>query len=319
MITPGLFRRSLRRGLRWRVLLLWWASLLVPGAIAAAPAFAFLRQSLDHSVRAPRVVAWMDGATAIEMVRRLAADGAWRPPLTGLGAAALALLLAAPFVAGAMVTAALSDEELPFRQLLAGGGELYGRMLRTALAGLIPLSVAGGLVAGIVKLALIADQRALTETAAHRIAVLAAVAAALVIFICHLLVDAARAQFAADPARRSALAALWSGARMAAKRPLRAAGIGALGAALGLGVSLALMAVRLQIAQTGAASMALAWLLAQGAQLAVGWGRALRIEGLAELSRADVADRARPPPSAAQVVHSTTLSALDPPPSGAPR
>jgi hypothetical protein len=64
--------------------------------------------------------------------------------------------------------------------------------------------------------------------------------------------------------------------------------------------------------------MVLAWLLAQGAQLAVGFGRAVRIEGLAELSRADAAEASRrassrlPPGGTAQgieVVHSTTLSA----------
>jgi hypothetical protein len=65
-------------------------------------------------------------------------------------------------------------------------------------------------------------------------------------------------------------------------------------------------------------AMVLAWLLAQGAQLAVGFGRAVRIEGLAELSRADAAEASRrassrlPPGGTAQgieVVHSTTLSA----------
>jgi hypothetical protein len=49
--------------------------------------------------------------------------------------------------------------------------------------------------------------------------------------------------------------------------------------------------------------MALAWLLAQLAQGFIGWGRALRIFGLAELVRADTLDRTRPsfvmePPSA---------------------
>jgi hypothetical protein len=33
--------------------------------------------------------------------------------------------------------------------------------------------------------------------------------------------------------------------------------------------------------------IAVSWLLAQAAQLAVGWGRAARIFGLADLSRAD--------------------------------
>ncbi len=322
MITPGLYRRCLRRGLRWRVLLLWWAALLVPGAIAAAPAFVFLRAHLDHSPRAPQIVAWMDGATLIELLRQLGEDGAAQSLIGGLGAAALALLVASPFVAGAMVASAGADEPLRFRPLLAGAGELYGRMLRLALAGLVPLAVAGGLTAGIVKLALDAQGRALTETAADRIRLLAAAASSLALFVAHLAVDSGRAQFAADPGRRSAIGSLWRGARVLVRRPARVLAIGAAGTVAGLGIAAALMALRLQIPQGAPATLALAWLLAQGAQVAIGWGHAARIEGLAELSRVDAEDRARrgaPATGALQGVHSATLSALEPPSSGAPR
>ncbi|MGZ6123533.1 MAG: hypothetical protein ACXWLR_01150 [Myxococcales bacterium] len=322
MITPGLYRRSLRRGLRWRVLAVWWAALIVPGAIASAPAFAFLSQHLDHSPRGPQAVAWMDGSTLIELIRQLGEDGASRALIGGLGAAVLTLLVTAPFVAGAMVASARNDEALPFRPLLAGAGELYGRMVRLALAALIPLGAAGALVAGIVKLAADADERALTETAAGRMQLLAAAAAASALFVAHLIADAGRAQFVADPGRRSALLALWGGLRMLIRRPLRALAVGALGTVLGLGVAAALMTVRLRISQGGPATMALAWLLAQGAQVAIGWGRAIRIEGLSDLSRVDAASRARIAAATAespQVVHSATLSALDPPTSGAPR
>jgi len=150
----------------------------------------------------------------------------------------------------------------------------------------------------------------------------------LVMLIATLLVDAARSQFAAEPVRRSAIAALWTGSKMVWRMPLRAAGIGAVGTVLGVGGALTLMAIRLQIPQKGVSSMMLAWLLAQGAQLAIGFGRAIRIEGLAELSRVAAAEASRrassrlPPGGTAQgaeVVHSTTLSALEPPRSGAPR
>ena len=324
MITPGIFRRSLRRALRWRVLLLWWAALVVPGAIAAAPAFAFLQSHLDHATAAPGMVAWMDGATLVELIRQLGENGAGRSILFGIGAAAGALLVCAPFLAGAMVACAGTDENLPFPGLLSAAGRLYGRMLRTSLAGLIPLGAAGALAAGAAKLAVRAADRALTETAADRGFVAAGCVAAAIVFIAHLLVDAARSQFAAHAGRRSAVAALWGGARMVWRRPLRAAGVGALGAAVGLGAALALMGLRLRIPQHGILSMTLAWLLGQAAQLAIGFGRAVRIEGLTELSLADAAELAErepgaPPAAGTQVVHSTTLSALEPPPSGAPR
>ncbi|HZR07698.1 MAG TPA: hypothetical protein VFA79_03895 [Myxococcales bacterium] len=325
MITPGLYRRCLRRSLRFRVLLLWWAALLVPAAIAAAPAFAFLRAHLDHSPRAPDVVAWMDGFTSIELLRQVHAQGAWRTLAGGLGAGALAMLVVSPFVAGAMVASAGADEPLQFRPLLAAAGAHYGRMLRVALAALIPLGLAAAATAGIVKLALDADSRALTETGADRIRLLAAAAAGFALFVAHLLVDAARAQFAADPGRRSAIRSLWNAAEVLIRRPLRVLAIGALGTLAGAGFAAVLMAVRLQIPQRAPATLLLAWLLAQAAQVAIGWGRAARIEGFAELCRIDAEDRARRPgsPAAAsgdlQVVHSATLSALEPPGSGAAR
>ena len=328
MITPGILRRSLRRALRWRVLLLWWTALAVPGAIAVAPAFAFLRGQLDRSTAARDAVAWMDGPTLLELVRQVRDSGAEQGILLALATALATQLLCAPFVAAAMVASARSEESLPFPRLLASAGELYGRMLRTAVAGLIPLGEGAAVAAGALKLAANAADRAFTETHAGRAFIAAGCAAALVIFIAALLVDAARAQFAADPVRRSAVAALWTGSRMICRLPLRAAGIGAVGTVLGLGGALALMAIRLQISQRGVPPMALAWLLAQGAQLAVGFGRAIRIEGLAELSRADAAEASRrasrrlPPGGTTQgteVVHSTTLSALEPPRSGAPR
>ncbi len=313
MITPRLLRRALRRGLRWRVLALWWASLAVPSAIAAGPAYAFLRASLDHSIQARDVVAFIDGATAIELVRQLATDAVSRPLLVGLGGACLALLVCAPFVAGAMVTAARNDESAPFRALLAGAGELYGRMLRTAILGLVLLGIGGAAVAGIVKLASAADERALTETAANRIQLAAAASAALVLFLCHLLVDAGRAQFAADPGRRSALAALFRGMRVSMKRPVRTLGIGALGTGIAVLLSLGLMALRLQVTQSGLAGIAAAWLLAQLAQVAVGWGRATRLAGLAELSRTQAAQATAAGAPAAPVVDPATVSPLDPP------
>ena len=78
MIAPGLLRRSLRHSLRWRVLAIWWLLLLVPSAIAAVPAFAFLRAQLDHSPASAGSVAWMDGATLLDLVHQLVSSSAWR-------------------------------------------------------------------------------------------------------------------------------------------------------------------------------------------------------------------------------------------------
>ena len=302
MITPRLFRRALLQPLQWRLLLLWWASLLVPGAIAALPAFHFLRRHLDHATRAREAVAWLDGATLLDLLKQLGEDGAGDSFVLGLAGAALALLFISPFLAGATVAAARSDEPPRIQRLLSGGAELYGRMLRTLLCGLLPLGLGAALAAGVMKLASKAIERDLTETAADAHLRTGVVISAVLLFLCHLIVDAARAQFAAEPNRRSALLALSSGVKLLVRRPLRALGVGALGALAGLGAAALLMAVRLRIDQGGVLRIALAWALAQAAHVAIGWGRSARIFGLAELSRADAAERARPfrldPPAA---------------------
>jgi hypothetical protein len=55
-----------------------------------------------------------------------------------------------------------------------------------------------------------------------------------------------------------------------------------------------LMGLRLELKQTSALVIALAWLLAQAAQASVGWGRNTRLFALADLSTADAAFK--PPP-----------------------
>jgi len=333
VITPRLYRKASSGALQWRLLLLWWAALVVPGAVAALPVMTFLQRQFDHATLAPQSVAWMEGAVFVEVLRQLGENGAAESIGLGLAGAALVLLFVSPFVAGATVAAArqAEGEPLPLQKLLAGAGEFYGRMLRTLLAGLIPLGIGGGLAALALKLAEKANERATTETAADRNLTIAVAAGLVVLFLAHLLVDGARAQFAADPGRRSGAVAVWSALRLLGRRPLRTLGAGLLGTAVGLGLASALMALRLQIAQAGPATIALAWLLAQAAHLAVGWGRATRLFGLAELSRADAADRDRqrafrmeppatsPPPAGSAEVPSATLEALNPPRPGAAR
>lgn len=293
MITPRLLRRSLRRALQWRLLLLWWASLLLPGAIAALPVFHFLSRQLDRSTRAREAVAFLDGAMLLDLMRQVGDEGAANAIGLGLAGSVLVLLFVSPFVAGATVTAARSDEPLPLRRLLAGAGENYGRMLRTFFCGLLPLGIAGGIAAGAIKIASNAIERDVTETSADTHLRIALAVSAVVLFLAHLVVDATRSLFAAEPTRRSALLGLFGAVRLVVRRPAWVLGVGIAGTAVGLGTAAFLMAVRLRVEQSGNVAIGLAWLLAQLAQLAVGWGRAARIFGLAELARADAAARAR--------------------------
>ena len=321
MITPRLYRRSLRNALQWRLLFLWWASLLLPGFVAAHPVGHYLSSQLDHSTRAKDVVAWMDASTAVDLLRHLGDAGAGEALVMGLLGAVVALLFLAPFMAGAMVAAARSDEPLPLHRLLAGAGEMYGRMFRTTLCGLIPVGIGAALASAALKAAQSLASKAIWETQAQRSFRILFVVAAIVFFLFHLLVDTARAQFVAEPARRSALLALWSAVRLFWRQPLRVLAVGALGSAVGLGLAALAMVLRLRIDQAGIFSILIAWMLAQAAHLSIGWGRAARIFGIAELARADTADRARseafrmepPASSPPPVVQSETLETLVPP------
>ncbi|HUJ25895.1 MAG TPA: hypothetical protein VLW85_07755 [Myxococcales bacterium] len=329
MITPRLYRKAVLGALQWRLFLLWWAALVVPGAIAALPVIEFLRKQLDHSPLAAGLVARLDGGVAIELARQLGQNGAGDSIALGFAGAALVVLFTSPFVAGATLAAARSDEPLPLSRLLTGAGEYYGRMLRTSIAALVPLGIGGALAAAALKAADKANQHVTTEAAADRNTHLALAAGALAVFLAHLVVDAARAQFAADPGRRSGVVAHWSALKLLVRRPLRSLGLGLIAVGLGPALALVLMELRLEIAQSNAAEMALAWALAQAAHVAIGWGRSARLFGLADLSRADTADRDRagkafamaepatsPPPA---LVQSSTLDALDPPRNTAPR
>ena len=291
MITPRLLRRAAWRGAQWRLLLIWWASLLMPLFIAGLPLFAFLDRHLGHTTRA--VTARLDGSTLLDLLRQLGEDGASQAIGQGIAGAAVVLLFSAPFAAGAAVAAAQTDEPLDLRRLSAGAAGLYGRMLRALLCGLVPLALAGALGGGSFFLAYKANQKLISESAADRRLLLASLFSALLLFLAHLLIEATRAHFAAEPARRSAWLSLWSAVKLVRRWPLRALSIGAAGAVVAVLPAALLMALRLQIVQKNAFLVLIAWLLAQGAQLAVGWGRNLRIFGFTELIRADMALRAR--------------------------
>ncbi|HEY2028755.1 MAG TPA: hypothetical protein VGH20_06065 [Myxococcales bacterium] len=293
VITPRLLRKSLVRAGQWRLLFVFWAAVFLPSVLVALPVLAFFEKHLGHSPAA--LFTRMDSATALDLFRQLSEDGSDANIRQGVVAALLVLLVSAPFAAAAAVAAAQTDERLRFRALLAGAGGLYGRMVRTFVAALIPFAIAAALTSAAFFAANRANDKAIRETLALGRWALASAAAAVLIFLAHLVVDAARAQFAAAPQRRSALFALGKSLRLFVRRPLRVLGIGLVGGLCAAVPSALLMLARVRLPQRNPALVALAWLLAQLAIVCVGWGRNVRIFALAELSRADAAERLRVP------------------------
>lgn len=293
MIAPGLFRRALARGAQWRVLVLWVAALLLPSALVALPVFAYLGRLLDHAPQAKGLVRALDSAALIELLRQLGEPFASDAMAQGLSLAAVATWLLAPPLAALSVAAVREGGRPRLRELLRGAGDLLGRLLRMALVAALPLGVAAAGAALAFKLAENAAQAATLESAAQRASRLSWAAAAALVGLAHVTLEAGRAHFAAQPSRRSAFLAWWSGVRLLVRRPLRVLGLCAVTAALGPGLGAVLMALHLRLGPSSAGGVLISFLLAQLAVAAVAWGRVSRLAGLSELVLADAAQRLR--------------------------
>jgi hypothetical protein len=291
-VTP--VRTGLARATRWRMLLLFALATLVPAALATLPVWQLLSGLLDHAPRADLLAHGMESSWLPDFLHGLEEKPASHAIPGGLLGGLVLALLVAPAMAGAAVAEARSGQPLRFRSLLAGAGEAYGRMFRMAVAAILPLGLAGVATAGVVHLARTAGEKAVTEHAAVVQGRWALAVAAGLFFLGHLTVDAGRARMAAQPARRSAFLAWLSGTWMVMRRPIRAVRVGVVGALTGIGLGLVVMAVRQRLPAGPAWSAGAGILLAQVAAAAVGWGRAIRIAGLAELARGDIESN-RPP------------------------
>jgi hypothetical protein len=290
VITPGLFRRSLGRALQWRLLLLSLLALLPPVLVAFLPLRGFLGDLLDHAPRHAELVKRLDSSVLVDLIRQ-----STMPAFTGvqqgfLGALATGLLLL-PLLHALALGASRRDEASTMRELCNGAGELYGRMFRQLLFGLLVLGLAGGLAAPLFAWAAKFGSRSLTEGGAAVASRVAAGWAALLVLLAQLINDAARAAFAAEPGRRSALFALGAGARLVVRRAGQALPLLLVTTVPSLLLAAAVMLARHQLLQSTPATVALGFLLGQLATAALLWGHAARLFGLAELHRADLADQ----------------------------
>jgi hypothetical protein len=286
-------RVGLARATRWRLLFLFALATALPAALATLPAWQLLSGLLDHAPRADLLARGLEGSWLPDLAHAVGEKPAASAIPGGLLAGLVVALLLAPAMAGAALAEARAERPLRFRPLLAGAGEGYGRMFRMAFVAVLPLGAAGLGAAGAFHLARKAGEKAVTESAAVAQGRWALALAAGLIFAAHLTLDAGRARMAARPERRSALLAWLSGTWLVLRRPVRSLGVGAVGALAGIGLGLAVMAARQRLPAGPAWSIWTGVVLAQVAAASVGWGRAIRIAGLAELARDDSEARER--------------------------
>ena len=277
---------ALRRGADWRYLVLFLVSVLLPSVLVFLPIHAFLGGLLDSSPRAAELIRTLDSSALLEIVKQSGEPGG-EVLGTGFRAGILVAAFFAPLLAGAVVHLARFREPTGFRGLLGAVGELYPRMLRMAVVSALPLGIAVALIALVMHFVSGATDRAVLESTASHLSLASGAVAVLLVWLANVTVDAGRAHFAAEPERRSAFLAWWSGVKLTARHPLDVLGL-CLGTTL-LGVALAALvtAIRLRVPETGAGSIAFTFLLAQLAVLPLAWGRATRVVGLADLVRED--------------------------------
>ena len=280
-----------RRATRWRLLLLCAALTAIPAALATLPVWRFLSGLLDHAPRAALLAAGLEGSWLPDLARALAENPQGQAIPAGLLSALVVALLLGPALAGAMLAEAGSERPLRFRPLLTGVGRFYGRMFRTLLVAVVPLGVAGVGAKILSTMNERSVERAVTEAAAASRLRWSFVAVGAFFFVAHLTLDAGRARLAARPERRSALVAWLSGTWLVVRRPIHAFAIGLAGALAGPVLGLAVMGIRERLPAGPRWAVVAGIVLAQVAAMAVGWGRAVRIAGLARLARADAEAR----------------------------
>ena len=286
MSAAKLWQSALRRGGDARYLAVYVVALLLPAVVAYVPLSGFLQSLFDFSTRSKELVAWLDSPALTEVFRQLAT-----PEATGIGSglvgAFVVAAVVAPLLAGAALALAKTTGTLDFRTLLGGAASLYPRMVRTSVASLVPLGVAGAGAALAFHVSRKASEAATLESTATRAQLLAVVASIVLFWLASVTVEAGRAYLGAEPQRRSALVAWWSGVRLVIRRPLPVLGLSFVTTLVGVGLALVVTAIRFRVAQSGTGSIALAFVLAQLAVAALAWGRSSRLAGLVALIQAD--------------------------------
>lgn len=268
-------RSSGRFALQWRLLVLWIITLLIPAALMTLPFWQIFAAQLNHSVYADALShsltmnAFGDLMSAV-MINKMMVQQ------TGIGALVLTILLA-PFLNGAVVTAARARETLTMGKLVHGGIAEYWRMVRLFLMALIPLGIAGGIGAGALRCADKYAQKAILESNADLASYAAIALLIILLVVADATADAGRAQFAHSTTRRSAIKAWWAGLKMIVRRPVATLGFYVVFTVCGAVLAGVIGVLRLNIGHTGVPGFILGLVLAQLMAACICWMRIARL------------------------------------------
>ena len=269
---------ALCKTLQWRLLLLWAFALALPTLLTSLPLFISLNQALGNSLSGAHLLDGMDVGVLGDVFMNLSGQG--YSPASGLGGF-LVFLLMLPWLGGMLVAVARSDRPLFFGELAVAGWREYGRMGRLWIWAIVPLGIAIGIGAGLMNWADDHAAKQVLESDADFGKNMALGATLLLVFFVSATLDAARARFARELHRRSAVKAWWAGFKDVLRRP-RCWLIYLLITLVGLVVAALIGWVRIQLAPVGVWSFTADLLLAQFITMALAWARAARVVAFAD-------------------------------------
>jgi hypothetical protein len=277
--------RAMARGASPRVLLLFVLGLFLPTLLAMIPIHGFFRDQLGHFPAAKDAVGSLGSFVLIQVAQQAAEPGAARSIGQGLVAAFLVSLVVAPFLAGVAGAQARVEGVVRLRELLRGGGDYYGRMVRMTLVGILPYGAAG-IVSGIaIKVASTSMDAAVLESAAARTGRIRDVVIVLTLWLAHVTLEAGRAHLIVEPARTSAFFAWCAGIRSIVRHPGRMMAIAVATGVSSMVLAAVFVSVRQRLPQANGGGVLMAFVLGQLAVAAMGWGRTSGIVGMVEVVR----------------------------------
>jgi len=287
LTEPGLLRTTVGAMAQWRLYVLWVVLTLIPTAIFALPVFVLLGSMLDHSVYATQ---WAQTFN-LNMFTDVGAQlfGTPYPNSMVLGVAGMVavvlVLFVGPFLNGAVIASAQANRTLGFSLLIKGGLALYGRMIRVTIWSVVPLGIAFSIIHGLSKLTEHRAQSAILESTVKFDQRVGLGVTFLLLLLVHISVEAARAQFAMNPTRRSAVFAWWRAIRFVKRRPLAVLISYILIEGVAICVVLALALLHVNLPHAHLLGVSSTFILTQLTVIVIAWMQVARLLVLSQLTR----------------------------------
>jgi hypothetical protein len=276
--------QACRHALQWRLLLLWSLVLWLPILVFAVPTWLLLAPSLDYSVHAAKMAEHFDIAVIGDLVGILTRTKLEAFSIAVLGSLLFTLFLS-PFLSGMAVTAWRLPQAAKMGELIRGGLNEYGRMLRVLIWGIVPFGLAIALGGFVIKLAQEHAEKAILYTDTLLASRAALGLSLLLLILAHTTVDAARAKFALDSGQRSAFKTGWSGLKMLLHRPFQCVVYYLSVSLIGLSCAAVLIFCRINFPHTSLFGFCIALLIMQLMVVVLAWMRNARLFALAAIAR----------------------------------